>query len=99
MFPPIPQAGPGENPLGADPTDAQQILYSPDRHVTANVPPTFLALAADDKEVDPANSLAFAAALRAAGVPCEFHMFEEGGHGFGIRLIQGKPAAVWPEMF
>ena len=23
-------------------------------------------------------------------------IFQEGGHGFGIRLIAGKPAAVWP---
>lgn len=38
------------------------------------------------------------AALRAAGVRAEAHLFEEGGHGFGIRLIAGKPAAVWPQL-
>ena len=38
------------------------------------------------------------ACLRAAGVPCEAHLFQEGGHGFGIRLIQGKPAQVWPDL-
>ena len=38
------------------------------------------------------------AALRAADVPVETHLFEEGGHGFGIRLIEGRPAAVWPEL-
>jgi hypothetical protein len=37
-------------------------------------------------------------ALRAAGVASEAHLFHEGGHGFGIRLIVGKPAAVWPEL-
>ncbi len=99
MAPPIAHAGSREKLLGTNPTEAQQALYSPDRHVTPNVPPAFIALAADDKEVDPANSLAFRAALAAAGVNSEFHMFEEGGHGFGIRLAQGKPAAVWPDLF
>lgn len=99
MFPPIAHAGSREKMFGANPTDEQQAHYSPDRHVTANTPPTFLLCAADDKEVDPANSLAFRAALQQASVRHEFHMFEEGGHGFGLRLIQGKPAAIWPELF
>ncbi len=99
MIPPIAHAGSREKLLGAGPTAAQEAAYSCERLVTAKVPPTFLLLAADDKEVDPQNSLAFAAALRAAGVRCELHMFEEGGHGFGLRLIQGKPAAVWPDLF
>src|ERR1700712_4625050 len=99
MIPPIAHAGSREKLLGANPTEAQQTLYSPDHHVTSNTPPTFIALAADDKEVPPDNGLAMAAALRAAGVPHELHMFEEGGHAFGLRLIQGKPAAVWPDLF
>ena len=44
------------------------------------------------------NSLGYLAALRAAKVPAEAHIFEEGGHGFGIRLAQGKPAAAWPDL-
>lgn len=99
MVPPIAHAGSREKLLGANPTEEQQALYSPDRHVSAATPPTILLLAADDKEVPPQNSLNLRAALAAAGVPTEFHMFEEGGHGFGIRLIQGKPAAVWPDLF
>jgi acetyl esterase/lipase len=99
MTPPIAHAGSREKLLGIAPTEAQQGAYSPDRHVTANMPPTFMAFASDDKEVDPRNSFLMEAALRAAGVPHEMHMFEEGGHGFGIRLAQGKPAAAWPELF
>jgi dipeptidyl aminopeptidase/acylaminoacyl peptidase len=30
------------------------------------------------------NSLLFYRALRAAGVPVEMHIFEYGGHGFGL---------------
>jgi acetyl esterase/lipase len=99
MVPPIAHAGSREKLLGADPTDLQQAKYSPDLHVTHETPPTFITLAADDKEVDPRNSLDMFAALRAAGVPAELHVFEEGGHGFGLRLIQGKPAQIWPDLF
>jgi acetyl esterase/lipase len=99
MTPPIAHAGSREKLLGPSPTDAQQKAYSPDRHVTANVPPVFMSFASDDKEVDPRNSFLMEAALRAAGVAHEMHMFEEGGHGFGIRLAQGKPAAAWPGLF
>ena len=28
----------------------------------------------------------------------EAHLFQEGGHGFGVRLIQGRPAEVWPDL-
>ena len=44
------------------------------------------------------NSLMLSATLRQAAVPVEVHLFEEGGHGFGIRLIEGRPAAVWPDL-
>jgi acetyl esterase/lipase len=98
MIPPIAHAGSAEKMFGPAPTAAQQRAYSPDRHVAPGLPPVFLTLAADDREVPPQNSLDMEAALRAAAVPCEFHMFEEGGHGFGLRLIQGKPAAIWPEL-
>ena len=36
--------------------------------------------------------------LKSAAVPSEVHLFQEGGHGFGVRLIQGKPAQVWPDL-
>jgi hypothetical protein len=26
------------------------------------------------------------------------HIFEEGGHGFGIRYAVGKPVAAWPDL-
>jgi acetyl esterase/lipase len=98
MIPQIAHAGSRAALLGSEPTEAQQDAYSPQLHVTSRTPPTFLALAADDKEVDPTNSFSLFWALRIAAVPCEFHVFEEGGHGFGIRLAQGKPAAIWPEL-
>jgi len=39
------------------------------------------------------------AALKAAGVPSELHVFPAGGHGFGIARAQGLEAAKWPDLF
>jgi len=71
--------------------------YSCEKHVPADCPPTFMALAADDTTVPPMpNAGAYYAALQAAKIPSEMHMFEVGGHGFGIARTQGRPTAAWP---
>jgi acetyl esterase/lipase len=85
--------------LGAAPTPDRIALYSPDQGVTPRTPPVFLVHAADDTTVPVANSLMMFTALKAKAVPAEMHVFEEGGHGFGLRSIAGKPVAAWPELF
>ena len=55
-----------------------------DTAVTAQTPPTFIFAAADDTIVPIRHSLQFAAALDAAGVPFEMHIYEKGGHGFSL---------------
>lgn len=96
---PLAHAGSVKALLGAGPAPERAAAYSPNLHVTGAVPPTFMIHAADDPTVPLDNSLAYVAALRAAKVPVELHVFEEGGHGFGIVLAQGKPAAAWPALF
>ena len=67
--------------------------------VNASTPPTLLVHADDDKGVNAAeNSGRFYAALKAAGVPAEMHVYVNGGHGFGIRK-SGKTAENWPAAF
>ncbi|MBP9902095.1 MAG: alpha/beta hydrolase [Verrucomicrobiota bacterium] len=58
--------------------------------------PVFLVHAADD-QLGPENSLEFFLSLKKAGVPGELHVFQQGGHGFGI-LPQGKPVNDWPAL-
>lgn len=85
--------------LGANPSEAMVAAHSPDRHVPADAPPHFLLHAEDDEVVPVENSLLLRAALKARGVPVETHLFQHGGHGFGLRKAMGKPVEVWPELF
>jgi len=82
------------------PDAASVDAYSVERHVAADTPPTFICLAADDPLVPPfANGIAMFGALRAANIPAELHVFEMGGHGFGLHLTDGKPVGAWPDLF
>jgi acetyl esterase/lipase len=92
-------AGSRKQLLGATPPPDRIALYSPDQGVTAQTPPVFLVHAADDQTVPVVNSLMMFTALKAKAVPAEMHIFEEGGHGFGLRGIAGKPVAAWPGLF
>lgn len=72
--------------------------YSNELNVNAETPPTFIVLADDDKGVLPKNSINFYLKLKEYDVPAEMHIFQEGGHGFGIRK-NGIPADNWPNLF
>lgn len=72
--------------------------HAPLWHVGADTPPTLLIHAADDTAVPVENSLLMYDALRKAGVRSALHVFERGGHGFGLRLVAGKDVAIWPEL-
>jgi acetyl esterase/lipase len=85
--------------LGPSPTPERIALYSPDQNIPDRTPPVFLVHAADDRTVPVVNSLMMFTALKAKSIPTELHVFEEGGHGFGLRSIAGKPVAAWPELF
>ena len=63
---------------------ARQAFWSLENHVTKDTPPAFLWHTYEDQDVPVENSLLFVNALRRAGVPCEFHMFQEGWHGLSI---------------
>lgn len=56
--------------------------------------PVFLVHAVDDR-LGPEHSLEFFLALKQAGVPAELHLYQQGGHGFGM-LRRGLPVNDWP---
>jgi acetyl esterase/lipase len=96
-----PLAHPGSRELlfGANATPELERAHSPALNVGKGTPPCFLVHAEDDTTVPVENSLQMRAALKAAGVPVETHLFTSGGHGFGLRRAMGKPAEAWPELF
>ena len=49
----------------------------------------------DDDPVKAENSVLFYLALRKAKVPAEIHVYERGGHGYGLRKT-GHSVAGWP---
>jgi acetyl esterase/lipase len=72
--------------------------YSNELNVTKETPPTFLILADDDKAVIPQNSVEFYLALKKYNIPAEMHIFQEGGHGFGMTK-KNLPVDQWPDLF
>ncbi|WPU95101.1 alpha/beta hydrolase [Mucilaginibacter sabulilitoris] len=82
--------GSRENLIGKTPSAAQVDLYSNEKQITANTPPTFLVHAEDDKTVPVQNSLMFYDSLLKNHVKAEMHVFQEGGHGFGLNNSKNK---------
>ena len=78
--------GSRDNLLGKNPSAEQIRNYSNELQVTDSTPPTFLVHAADDDAVNPDNSIAFYQALRKHHVHAELHIYESGGHGFGLKM-------------
>lgn len=99
MDPAIAHGGSRKELLTADASPEKAAAISPERLVTSGLSPVFQLHAADDKSVPVENSLIMFSALKAKGVPTEMHIFEEGGHGFGLRGARGKPVAAWPGLF
>ncbi|HEY0778085.1 MAG TPA: alpha/beta hydrolase [Gemmatirosa sp.] len=90
-------AGSRTNLLGAHPDPALVRALSLETQVTRETPPTFLVAATDDDVVPVENSLLFYRALHAAAVPAELHVYEQGGHGFG--LAPGNPVlSTWASL-
>lgn len=80
--------------LGENPSPALVEAYCTNTMVTAKTPPAFAIHAKDDGSVPYQDTLTFQAALQEAGVPCEVHLFESGGHAFGLEG-EGEEAS-WP---
>lgn len=63
--------------------------------VPADAPPLFAMVCADDRLCLDVTMQAFRR-WRAARRPAELHVYQEGGHGFGMRKLE-KPADTWIE--
>lgn len=60
--------------------------------------PIFIAQADDDTAVRPESVISYYTALKQAKIPVELHVYNSGGHGFGMKQ-SGKTSAAWPLQF
>ena len=58
-----------------------------------NLPPVFIAVTHDDKDRSIASAELYVK-LKKAGVPAELHVYESGGHGYGLRPTD-QPVTGW----
>jgi acetyl esterase/lipase len=64
--------------------------------VSGETPPMFFAHAFDDR-VSCENSVALFLALKRAGVASELHVYDRGGHGYGLRPVPEQPVTSWTQ--
>lgn len=69
-----------------------------DKAPPAGGPPLFIAVTQDDPAVPATESLKIYSSWTAADLSAELHVYERGGHGFGMRR-QNKPVDGWTGAF
>jgi dipeptidyl aminopeptidase/acylaminoacyl peptidase len=89
-------SGSRQNLIGSDLTIKDIELFSNELHVSEDTPPAFVVHAFDDA-VKVENSLTYIQALKRSGVSAEFHMYAEGGHGFGLAVEKSGAVNSWPK--
>lgn len=94
---PLAHTGSRTNLLGSKPSADLVERCSTEKQVDSSTPPVFLLSTSDDV-VDCRNSLVFAGACKAAGVPLTLHVFERGGHGYGMNVGAKGELAAWPAL-
>lgn len=68
---------------------------APELKVTAQTPPTFLAMSQDDP-IRIETAIYYSLALKNAKVPFELHVYPTGGHGYGLRPSEHN-VTTWPQ--
>jgi acetyl esterase/lipase len=90
-------AGTRQNLIGDKPSEYTIRYFSNELRITRNTPPAFLVHSADDKVVPVKNSIVYFEALVRNNIPAEMHIFEKGGHGYGL-AINRETESAWPDL-
>jgi acetyl esterase/lipase len=88
--------GSKRNLLGQNPTQEAVDRFSNELQVNAQTPPAFLVHSTDDAGVSAVNSILYYQALAKSGVPAELHLYQKGGHGYGLARERGTESG-WPQ--
>jgi len=97
MDTPYKHAGSATMLLGPQPAAGMVDSLSTQNRVSEQTPPTMLIHSTDDKVVPIENSLLFYNALRAHHVPATLHVYDHGGHGYGLG-VKDPVLNSWPEL-
>ncbi len=89
----ITHLGSRDNLIGKNPSKEKMDFYSNELQITKNTAPSFLFHASDDDAVNVLNSVYFYQSLIAHHVKAELHIYQNGGHGFG--LINKTSKDLW----
>lgn len=85
--------------LGKGASAEMRKARSVEMRVNATTSPLFIAHSADDGLVPFANAITLFQAAQTAKCPSALHVFEEGGHGYGVRLPATMPPMAWPRLY
>ncbi len=64
--------------------------------IGTNIPPTFISVAADDKLAE--KCITLFSTLQEIKVPAELHIYQNGGHGYGVGTLKCN-CSTWIELF
>jgi len=84
------------NLLGQNPPAERISYFSNELQVNGETPPAFLVHSIDDRAVSVQNSVAYTLAMQKNNVPCELHIYQTGGHGYGLAHFKNTES-LWPE--
>ncbi|TLX72343.1 alpha/beta hydrolase [Labilibacter sediminis] len=93
----ITHKGSRTNLLGSSPSEEIIHQYSNELQINKQTPIAFLVHSANDRAVPFENSFEYFKALQQNKVKSELHIFEKGGHGYGMNKTKGTHLQ-WPEM-
>lgn len=83
--------------LGENPDKKMIDSLSTQNRVNKNTPPTFIIYSTDDKTVPVENGILFYQALVRNNVKASLHVFDHGGHGYGLSKADAT-VGTWGEM-
>ena len=84
------------NLIGEMPSEELITYFSNEQQVNENTPPAFIVHSMNDAVVPVQNSINYALALEKYKLPCELHLYQKGGHGYGMGRSDNTES-TWPE--
>ncbi len=77
--------------------DPQHTALPAEFRPQADCPPVFLVHTSDDSSTA-LGSVLFYAELKKLNIPAELHVFQRGGHGYGLRTADNSQVHTWAEL-